>query len=475
MTELALHPDRLFPTTSPARDVAREIYEQVRSLPILSPHGHLDARLFADDEPFADPASLLVTGDHYILRLLHAQGVSYDRLGVRDRAAGATGDVAAPREVWGELCRHWLAFAGTSMRLWLEHQFVELFGVHEVLRPETADATFDQIASRLASPELRPRALYERFGIEVLSTTDSPLDSLAAHRALRDDPSWNGRIVPTFRPDAVIDPATPGWARNVELLGEVTGCDTSGYRGYIEAIERRRQDFAELGATATDHGTPDLRTERLDDAHAEALFARLRRGEEPTREVELATFRAHMLQEMARMSCDDGLVMQIHPGVLRDYDPWMLEHYGADIGQDFPLPISFVEPLRPLLTRYGRNERFSVVVYTVDETTFSRDLATLASFHPALRVGAPWWFLDAPDAMRRAWSAVAEPAGLVASAGFVDDSRSLCAIPARHDVARRVAAGFLAGLVCEHRLRIEDAVQVATEYAYGLPKRVFRL
>jgi glucuronate isomerase len=468
------HPDRLFPVEPEVRGLARNLYEQVASLPIISPHGHIDAALLAGDQPFTDPVALLVRPDHYVLRLLHAHGVTLTQLGVP--ALGADGDerVAAPEEVWAQLCRHWPAFRGTAMRLWLEAQLSDLFGIDHPLSEANAGSTYDRIAGQLQRPEFRPRALFRRFGLELLATTDSPLDDLAAHAALRADPTWDGRVVPTFRPDALTDPSRTGrWAELLDRLEVVSGIATSTYGGYIAALESRRAAFKELGATAADHGHATVDALDLSTREAARLYDRLRLGPHDPRDA--AVFSSHMLMEMARMSADDGLVMQLHPGVQRGHDTPSLARFGPDLGAEFPVATSYTLSLQRLLSRFGNAPGFRAVAFTVDETTFSRELAPMASYYPNLWLGAPWWFLDAPDAMARFWAAITESAGFGKSAGFVDDTRAYCSIAARHDLARRAHCAFLARLVAEHRLDAGDAAGLAADFAYRLPKSVFRV
>ncbi len=463
---------RLFPAEPTVRDLAIKLYEQVTSLPLISPHGHVDAAVLADDEPYSDPVALLVRPDHYVLRLLHAHGVPLTELGVPDRTQ--LRPVAEPREVWRQLCRHWPAFRGTVMRLWLEDELSDLFGIDRPLHEKSADETYDQIDERLRTPEYRPRALYRRFRLEVLATTDSPADDLAAHIRLRDDPSWEGRVVPTFRPDFLTDPSrSAGWGELVDDLEAVTGISTGNYRGFVAALEARRAAFKELGATATDHGQLSAEAVELSEWEASRLYDRLRQGSREGGDA--ASFRSHMLMEMARMSADDGLVMQIHPGVQRGHDTDALARFGPDLGADFPVPTGFTAALQRLLSRFGSTPAFRAVVFTVDETAFSRELAPMASYYPGLWLGAPWWFLDAPDAMSRFWAAVTESAGFGKLAGFVDDTRAYCSIPARHDLARRAHCAFLARLMAEHRLDADDASELAVDFAYRLPKTVFRL
>lgn len=471
MTALSLHPDRLLPADPGTRVLARELYELVRQLPILSPHGHVPASLLAQDAPFPDPAELFVTPDHYVTRLLHADGTELSALGVppRPEAERDTG----PRAVWRRLCEGWHLFRGTPSRLWLEHVLHEVFGLRLVPSAQTADELYDALQERLAEPNARPRALFRRFGIEVLATTDSPLDDLSAHAALADDPGWSGRVIPTFRPDALLDPSRSGWSADVGRLGELAGCDTGSYAGFLTALQLRRQEFRRHGATATDHGHPTPDSTPLDPAEAARLYDRALRGAAEPGDAE--RFRASMLTEMARMSCEDGLVMQLHPGVLRGHHGEALRRYGPDTGSDIPTSTEYTRSLRPLLERYGDDPRFGLVLFTVDETTFSRELAPLAGYYRAVRLGAPWWFLDAPAAMLRFREAVTETAGFYRTAGFVDDTRAFCSIPARHDVARRVDAGFLARLVAEHRLSLEGAAETAVDLVTTIPRSAFRL
>lgn len=472
-----LHPDRLFPAEPSTRAIARSLYEQVAGLPLVSPHGHVNAAMLARDEAYSSPVELLVRPDHYVVRLLHARGVTLEDLGVAPQASFGSPvgtPVAAPREVWRCLCRHWAAFRGTVMRMWLEHELADLFGLRAPLTEAGADETYDLIAERLASPDMRPRALYHRFGLEVLATTDSPLDDLSAHRALLEDPSWNGRVVPTFRPDALTDPGSgPDWRGLVDQLGVVSGMATGSYPGYIAALESRRAVFKDLGGTATDHGHPTAQATALSEWEASRLYDRLRLGRHD--QGDEAVFAANMLMEMARMSTEDGLVMQVHPGVWRSHDIRAMARFGPDLGADFPVPAGFTGTLASLLGRFGSHPRFRMVAFTVDEATYSRELAPMASYYPSLWLGAPWWFLDAPDAMGRFFAAVSETAGFSKSAGFVDDTRAYCSVPARHDLARRANCSFLARLVAEHRVTGADAAALAADFAYNLPKEAFRL
>ena len=468
---LALDPDRLLPTEPAQRAIARDLYETVRALPLVSPHGHVDASVFAENTPFPDPARLLVVPDHYVTRMLHSQGIALESLGI-PRQDGGTSE-ADGRAIWRLFCANWHLFRATPSRLWLEQELHDLFGVRVRPSAQTADEIYDAIAARLSAEEFRPRALYERFGLEVLATTDSPLSPLDQHRRLREDPDWHGRIVPTFRPDSLVEITSPGWADRVNQLSILTRTDATAYAGFVEALQARRAAFKELGATATDHGHTTADSEQLSDDDAQRIFEEALAGSVSA--ANAAAFRAHMLSEFARMSCEDGLVMQLHAGVHRDYDPGVYERFGADVGFDIPAATDYCRSLQPLLRRYGSHPNFTLVLFTVDETAFAREIAPLAGVYPAVRIGAPWWFLDAPMAMRRFREATVETAGLYNSAGFVDDTRAFCSIPARHDVARRIDCGFLAQLVAEGQLPEDEAAQTAIDITYTLPKQVFRL
>jgi glucuronate isomerase len=453
------------------RGIARELYATVAQAPIVSPHGHVDARLLLDDEPFADPASLFVTPDHYVTRMLHAVGVRLHALGVR-RLDGS-GEPADPRAVWRVFCEHWTTFAGTASRHWLTDALVNVFGVTAIPSAQTADSLYDELAARLAEEAFRPRALYARFGVDVLATTDDPCSDLSAHRALRDDPSWHGRVVPTFRPDAYLEAGVPGWTARLDRLATASGIDTTSYDGFVAALEDRRRFFVANGATATDHGHVDAAIIPLAHAEARGLFIDARAGVITASGA--TALRRHLLFEMARMSCEDGLAMAIHPGVSRAHHTPTFEGYGPDTGHDIPVATEFTSSLRPMLERFGTTAGFRLIVFTVDETTWSREIAPLAGFYPSVFVGAPWWFLDTPGAMRRFREAVTDSAGFFKTAGFVDDTRAFCSIPARHDVARRVDAGYLASLVAEHRLDETEAADILQAIVGRLPREAFHL
>ena len=463
---MLLSDDRLFPAEPAVRAIARSLYASVRDLPIVSPHGHTQAGWFARNEPFPNPAMLFVQPDHYVYRMLYSQGVSMEALEIGQP------EMKDPRRVWRLFAKHYFLFRGTPTRMWLDFAFQELFGLEERLSERNADAYYDRIAEKLATDAFRPRALYERFGIEVLATTDSPLDSLEHHEALRGS-GWGGRILPTFRPDPVVDPEFDGFADRIRALGEQTGEDTAGWPGYLAALRKARLRFRALGCTATDHGHPTAQTADLSEADAAKLFAALVAGRADAAQQEL--FRAQMLTEMAKMSLEDGLVMQIHPGSVRNHNRRVYERFGRDTGADIPRATNYVDALRPLLDCVGNEPGLTIILFTLDETTYSRELAPLAGHYPSLRLGPPWWFHDSPEGMMRFREQATETAGFYNTVGFNDDTRAFLSIPARHDVARRVDCSFLARLVVEHRLDEDEALELAHELTCGLVKKAYRL
>ena len=464
---IAANPDRLLPADPGTRSIARDLLQRVRDLPIISPHGHVDAAVIEQNTPFPDPAALLVSPDHYVTRLIHASGVPLDR--VRGSAAGEPDS----RTVWREFCKAWPLFEGTASGYWLRTQFDSVFGLQQEISAETADASYDAISAKLLEPGFRPRQLFKDFNIEVLATTDDPLDSLASHQAIAQDPTFHGRVLPTFRPDAYLNIAHPTWSANVDRLIAAAGDGGTGYAGYITALENRRRYFVEHGAVSADHGVRTPATLKLDAADAAALFERARSGQATAQDRD--AFEAHMMYQMARMSVADGLVMTIHPGSYRNHHAPTFNTYGADTGHDIPFAINYTEAIRPVLQDFGTAKDFHLVLFTLDETVFSRELAPLAGFYPSVYLGAPWWFLDAPDAMLRFRSAVTETAGFSRSSGFIDDTRAFCSIPARHDASRRIEASFLARLVAEHRVSEDRAHEIIVDLVDASPRRVFKL
>jgi len=466
---LSLHPDRLLPSDPATRGIARTLYQSVRDLPIVSPHGHTDPAWFATNEAWTNPTELLLAPDHYLYRMLYSQGIPLDRLGIASKA-GLSG--ADPREAWRLFAQNYFLFRGTPSRMWLDHVFAELFGMEVALDAETADRYFDRITEALATPAFRPRALFERFGIELLATTEGPHEDLEHHAAIRRS-GWSGNVVTTYRPDAVIDPEHEDFALALARFAELTGQDVHSWTGYLEAHRMRRADFRAAGATATDHGHPTAATANLPQAEKEALFGRTVGGSWSPHDAEL--FRAQMLTEMAAMSVEDGMVMQIHPGSFRNHNRWLHGAYGRDKGADIPTRTDYVHALKPLLDRFGNEPALSIILFTLDESAYARELAPLAGHYPCLKLGPAWWFHDSPEGMRRFREMTTETAGFYNSVGFNDDTRAFLSIQARHDVARRVDCSFLARLVAEHRLADWEAAELAHELTYGLVKRAYRL
>ncbi|WP_439486192.1 glucuronate isomerase [Blastomonas fulva] len=471
MRPLHLHPDRLFPADPEVRAITRRLYDHVATLPIISPHGHTDPQWFAQNAPFANASELLLQPDHYVFRMLYSQGVPLEALGLTPVSVDAARAVD-PREAWRILASHYHLFRGTPSRMWLDWVFAEGFGIDVQLTAETSDLYYDRITGALATPEFRPRALFERFNIEVITTTESPLDTLDHHRTIADS-NWNGRVLTAYRPDPVVDPEYEGFRDNLARFAALTGEDTFSYAGYLAAHRKRRAFFAKHGATSTDHGHPTALTADLSRAEADALFARVIRPDVSPQDAEL--FRAQMLTEMAGMSVEDGLVMQIHPGALRNHNPQVFARFGRDKGADMPMRTDYVHALRPLLARHGNNPDLTIILFTLDETVYARELAPLAGHYPALKLGPAWWFHDSPEGMRRFRLSMTETAGFYNTVGFNDDTRAFLSIPARHDVARRVDCGFLATLVAEHRMEEWEAAELAHDLSYALAKKAYRL
>jgi glucuronate isomerase len=441
----------------------------VHALPIISPHGHTEPEWYAHDLPFPDPATLFVKPDHYILRMFYSQGMRMEDFGVPRLDGGPI--EADPRKIWRRFAENYALFRGTPTRLWFEHSLETVFGIEERLGAENADRLYDRIAEQLEQPQMRPRALYKRFNIEAISTTDAATDALAAHDTIKAS-GWDGRVVPAYRPDAIVDPSRKGFRAEVERFLALAATPTS-YAGYLEAHRIRRAYFKQRGATSTDHGHPNARTADLPRADAQALFDRVLKADVSPQDADL--FRAQMLTEMARMSVEDGLVMQIHPGSLRNHNPKIFSEFGFDKGADIPTRTDYVHDLKPLLDAFGNDPRLTLILFTLDETAYGRELAPLAGHYPALRLGPPWWFFDSPEGMRRFRKLTTETAGFYNTVGFNDDTRAFCSIPARHDMARRVDCNFLAELVADHRLDEDEAQEVAHDLAYRLAKNAYRL
>ena len=462
--------DRLFPADPAMRAIARRLYETIRDLPIISPHGHTDPQWFADNAPFPDPAALLLIPDHYIFRMLYSQGVRLEDFGVR--ALDGSASEKDSRKIWRLFASHYYLFRGTPSRMWFDWVLANVFELDVPLTAQNADKAYDTIAARLKEEAFRPRSLFTHFNIEALATTESPLDDLRHHQKIRES-GWSGRVVTAYRPDPVVDPDALGFKENLQQFAEISGEDTMTWRGYLQAHRNRRAFFASMGATSTDHGHPSANTADLSPAQAAALFSRIVHGTAEPGDAE--TFRGQMLTEMARMSLEDGLVLQIHPGSWRNHNRSVFERFGPNVGADITMATDYVRALHPLLNRFGNDPSLSIILFTLDESSYSRELAPLAGHYPALKLGPAWWFHDSPEGMMRFREQTTETAGFYNTVGFNDDTRAFLSIPARHDVARRVDCVFLARLVAEHRMNEDEAVEVARDLAYNLPKKAYRL
>lgn len=465
-----LNPDRLFPSDPATRELARALYDTVKDLPIVSPHGHTDPQWFADDTAFANASALFITPDHYVFRMLYSQGVGLEDLGIA-RRDGAPVEQDA-RRIWHTFAAHYHLFRGTPTRMWLDHAFRTVFGMEERLTPESADRYFDRINAALATPAFRPRALFTQFNIEVIATTESPLDTLPHHQTIRAS-GWKGRVVTAYRPDPIVDPQFEGFRDNVAKLSELAGENTATWQGYLAAHRKRRAYFKSMGATSTDHGHPTALTCDLTPVECQRLLDRGLAGTITPEQAEL--FRGQVLTEMAGMSRDDGLVMQIHPGSFRNHNAQLFADFGRDKGADIPTRTDYVRALRPLLAKHGNARDLTVILFTLDETSYARELAPLAGHYPILKLGPAWWFHDSPEGMLRFREQTTETAGFYNTVGFNDDTRAFLSIPARHDVARRIDCRYLATLVCEHRLSEDEAFELAPELAYHLAKRAYKL
>jgi glucuronate isomerase len=461
--------DRYFNPDPRQREIAQHLYEMIADLPLVCPHGHVDPRMFADpDYSFGSPTELLLIPDHYVFRMLYSQGIRLEQLGIPRRDGGEVEQDR--RRIWAIFAENFYLFRGTPTGMWLTDELHSVFGIKDKLTGESAQDIYDQIAARLESPEFRPRKLFERFNIEVLCTTDAATDPLDHHRAIRES-GWRGRVLPTFRPDAVVNIDTPGWQEHIEALSEITGIEVNSYRAFIQSLENRRAYFKEMGAVATDHAALTPYTEQLSEWEAEAIFQRALKGGATTEDV--TRFTGHMLMENARRSIEDGLVMQFHSGSYRNHNPFIFDRFGPDMGCDIPIQTEFTRNLRPLLNKYGNDARLTLILFTLDETTYSRELAPLAGHYPVVKLGPPWWFHDSLNGMMRYFEQITETAGLYNTAGFNDDTRAFPSIPARHDLWRRVGANWIAGLVVRGIVDMGDAEEMVHDIAYRLAKRAY--
>lgn len=467
---LTLHEDRFFNSDPTIRKIARELYEDIKDLPLVSPHGHVDPKLFAANLPFPDPTELILIPDHYIFRMLYSQGLSLESLGIP--TIDGSPIETDHRKIWQIFGENYYLFAGTPTGVWLNHEFSKVFGIKEKFNSESALTIYDQIQQKLQSPEFLPRAMFERFNIEVLTTTDGAADTLEYHQTIKSS-DWEGNIIPCFRPDAVVNITTKNWKHKLETLSDVSSIDINSYQNYINALEKRREFFKSMGAVSTDQGVTSPHTHELTLNKAEEIFQRALKTKATAQDG--YQFTAHMLMEMARMSIEDGLVMQIHPGSFRNHNQRIFEKFGSDKGCDIPVQTEYTRNLYELLNKYGNDSRLTLIVFTLDESAYSRELAPLAGHYPAMKLGPPWWFHDSIEGMTRFRQMVTETAGIYNSVGFNDDTRAFPSIPARHDLSRRIDSNFLAGLVARHIIDMNDARKMSRALAYDLAKKAYRL
>ncbi|PKL90243.1 MAG: glucuronate isomerase [Ignavibacteriae bacterium HGW-Ignavibacteriae-2] len=470
MKDYILNEDRFFDPDTSVRKIARELYNEIKNLPIISPHGHVDPKIFVTNEPFPDPSELFLIPDHYIFRMLYSQGIPLESLGIPDKEGSRK--VVDSKKIWQLFADNYFLFAGTPSGVWLDYEFSVVFGIKEKLNSTNASIIHDEIKEKLNSPEFLPRALFDRFNIEVLSTTDAATDSLLEHRQIKES-GWNARIIPCFRPDALTNLSDPNWKLHLKNLGSLTGSEITSYKGYLTAIEKRREYFKKHGAVSTDHGVLSPYTRKMHITEAEKLFQKALNGDITVDDTNL--FTANMLMEMSRMSTEDGLVMQIHPGSFRNHNQVIYDKFGLDKGCDIPMRTEFTQNLQVLLNEYGNDPRLTIIVFTLDETNYSRELAPLAGHYPSMKLGPAWWFHDSIEGMARFRHQVTETAGFYNTVGFNDDTRAFVSIPARHDVARRVDSNYLAGQVAKHIISLEDARMISYQLTYGLVKKAYKL
>ena len=465
-----LNEDRFFDPDPKVGRVAFELYKSVRNLPLISPHGHVPPKLLAENEPFPDPTELILIPDHYLFRMLYSRGISLESLGIP--TIDGTEVERDHRKIWQIFADNYYLFAGTPSSVWLDYTFVNVFGVQDKLNSKNAGKIYDAIQKKLQTNGFLPRALFEKFNIEVLTTTDAASDSLAYHKKLR-DAGWEGKVIPCFRPDAATNILSPNWRKEIDALSKIADVEVSDFRNFIRVLESRREYFKSFGAVSTDQGVESPYAHRLSEGEADAIFHRALKGD--ATEKDGAAFTAHMLMEMAQMSVEDGLVMQIHPGALRDHNRKIFDRFGPDKGADIPIQTEYTCNMREFLNEFGNNPNFTVVLFTLDEATYSRELAPLAGHYPALRLGAPWWFHDSIQGMTRYRQSVMDTAGIYNTVGFTDDTRAFMSIPARHDLARRMDSNFLAGMVARSIIDLDEAKVIVKALAYDLAKQAYKL
>ena len=465
-----MHPDRFLSSNSTNRNFAHNLYQSAKKIPIFAPHGHVDPSLFsAPDANFGNPVDLFIKPDHYVIRTLYSNGIPLEKLGIPPKGESVDYD---PRSAWELFCTNFYLFRATPSGVWLTTSLSDVFGIEHKISKETANFTYDILVEKLSSTEFSPRNLFERFNIEFLATTDSAADSLTHHQSIRNS-KWKGNIVPTFRFDSLVHFLNPGWIDEINRLALLSNIEIHNFRSFIQALENRRVFFRSLGATASDFSAESAFTEELPLHQIDEIFQRALKGHADQHDA--TRFVAHMLMEMARMSADDGMVMQFHAGIHRNHNIALYQQFGADIGGDIPVSVEFTRNFKPLLQRFGNHPNFKLILFTLDESTYTRELAPLAGHYPALRLGPPWWFNDSLNGIERYLNQVMESAGLYKTAGFNDDTRGFCSIPARHDLWRRQAANWLADLLARHVIDEEDAHQMMFELCIGLARSAYKM
>ena len=470
MADNILHEDRFFSPVETVRKYAREIYDSIKDLPIISPHGHVDPSIFSENKPFPNPTQLFLIPDHYIYRMLYSQGIPMESLGI-PTIDGSKVETDA-RKIWQIFADNYYLFNGTPSGAWLSYEFGIVFGIKEKLNSSNAQSIYDQLQEKINSKEFLPRTLFEKFNIEVLSTTDAASDDLSHHKKIKNS-GWKGRVIPCFRPDGVTDLSNKNWKTNLKLLAKSVGYEISSYKSFIRALEERRTYFKSIGASSTDHGVFSPYTNELSKKEVKEIFSRALKGKSSVKDAKL--FTAHMLMEMARMSTDDGLVMQLHPGAYRNHNPAVFEKYGLDKGCDIPMQTEYTMNLKALLNKYGNNPKFTIIVFTLDETSYSRELAPLAGHYSSMKLGPAWWFHDSIEGMTRYRRNVTETAGFYNTVGFNDDTRAFVSIPARHDLARRIDSNYLGELTAKHFISLSEAHEIARDLTYNLVKNTYKL
>lgn len=459
-----LHPYRLLGTHPEQTKLAYEHLKEAASYPLICPHSHVNPALFSDSQgSFPNPVEMFVRRDVRVLSQLHSQGVRLEPFLDPNRD---------PEEVWRMFARHYRLFWGTSTALWLEQQLETVFAISEALDESSADHIYQTLVARIAQPEYRPRAVLERLKIEILCTTASATDPLLHYRTLSQG-AWAGRVLPVFRPDKLLWTAHPDWLPELHKLAAQTSGPITRMRAFLDALRQRRHEFKRLGCVATDHGCERPYTERLSSKAADDLFSLALKGKITI--AESIRLQGHLLIEMAKMSLEDGLVMQIHTGSYQDHNGELLVRFGPNKGADLPLATEFTSNLKPLLGVVGNEPAMKLVLFSLDETAYGRDLGPLAGHYPAVFVGAPWSFHNGPKGLMRYFDQVVETAGLCNTAGFQDHARSVGTLAARHDLWRRIACRWLANLELEGRLSHAQARSMLGDLANGRARKVYGL